>query len=162
MNVNMTDINFGTTKVPLAFGMMAARDRVFGVYELLEQILLSLSLSDLLIAMNVSQEWRFIILNAPSIRTRLLSDPISRFLRFDFHSEADVVNMHDHSAWFFRTLVANGTVVILRTKQINVQLLVPNDVKQPVQLLDGRRTQVRYTRCVRYQVARCSTHITMS
>lgn len=127
---------------------MDAKQKVLGVYELVEAILIHLSLYDLLHASTVCQKFSEVVLTSRTIRRRLESEPIPVFARFqpDDPSTEDLCNVNRSTPWFFRTSVNHGLILILGTAIDNVQLYIPYDQNLSVQMLDGKRTMVR--RCL--------------
>lgn len=124
---------------------MGPANRVFEVVELLEAVLIDLPLFDLVLATTLCHTFRDTISSSKKLRDRLRNEPVPLFAPFcpGKPESEDICNVDKTSPWFFRTMVEHGNVLILRTKDTDLQLFVPNDRKHEVCRLNSRRTKVR-------------------
>ena len=128
---------------------MGAANRVFGVFELLEAVLIGMPLFDLVQATTVCHTFQDTISSSKKLRDRLQSEPVPLFALLcpGKPETEDICNVDNTSPWFFRTNVENGIVVILQTKDTDIQLFVPHDRKNKVCSLHSRRTKVVFAKC---------------
>jgi hypothetical protein len=124
---------------------MGPANGVFEVVELLEAVLIDLPLFDLVLATTLCHTFRDTISSSKTLRDRLRSEPVPLFAPFcpGKPETEDICNLDNTSPWFFRTSVEHGIVLILRTKDTDLQLYVPNNRKHEVCRLNSRRTKVR-------------------
>lgn len=135
----LLDLFVSTNTVTSATKATSAQD-VFGIYELLEGILLHLPLYNMLLAVTTCRHWLHVASTSSEIRSRLLLDYIPRYARLQPSSRVseDLCNEDSSTPWFFRTAVEGGTIVILRLKCEKVQVFVPRDVNAAFRLLDNQ------------------------
>lgn len=128
---------------------MGAASRVFAVFELLEAILIDVPLFDLVLATAVCHTYKDTISSSKKLRHRLQNEPVPVFAPYcpGIPETEDICNVDNTSPWFFRTVVENGIVLILQTKDIDLQLFIPDDRKHEVCRLHSRRTKVSSSNC---------------
>ena len=123
---------------------MDAPNKVFSICELAEAILIHLPLYDLVLATTVCQNFRGTLLSSVAIRERLQNDPLPVFAQFvpGRSSTEDLCNVNENTTWFFRTRVAHGIVITLRTVNRDIQLYVPDDPQRMILRADSKQTKV--------------------
>lgn len=117
---------------------------LFAVFELFEAVLIEIPLFDLVLATTICRTFHDTISSSTKLRNRLTSEHIPLFVPFcagEAETE-DICNVDNTSPWFFRTLVDHGTVLILRTRDANIHLYIPDDSKKRICKTDGSRTKV--------------------
>ena len=130
---------------------MSAQTRVFGTFELIEQILNCLTLYELVLAASLNQDWLSVISNSIRLRRRLNKECIQMFARYrpGRAGSEDLCNVSMSTPWFFRTFLRSdnqacaGCVVVLRVEDKLVQLYVPAEKTKPIRSITGGFTKVR-------------------
>lgn len=129
--------------------MMNSANKVFLVFELLEAILVDIPLYDLILATTISQTFQETVSSSRILRPRLREEHIPLFATL-YPGEAeteDICNVGKETPWLFRTQVDTGIVLVLRTRDYDIQLHVPFDQTEPLRILDSRQTMLMHLLC---------------
>lgn len=134
-----------TTKSSITTAATAARQRVFGIQELADAILLLLDVPNSLLASTVCKEWRHMITNSAAVRQHIRLHPLPDRTPLQIGTDKTAeCNISARSPWLFRSFTAYGILVIWRMRGFEMAVLAPRSAEQPMRFLDIRRKRVTY------------------
>jgi len=126
-----------------------AAHRVFSINELLEAVILQMSLDSIILSTAVCSRWHDLITDSSAIRARLQSEPCfgtdlpvhSILLQ---NSGLAPINCDLHSPWLFSTYLTTGTLFTARLRGTEVFTFSPAKEGRRFALLTNKRRVVHY------------------